>query len=635
MSQLYRLCVGPRIAFILSLTLFSATQLTQGRSIENKWQKLQADSQNVLNLDKDHHHVSGSVLAIAGDAGIRLQFLPTGEPVPAAAQVVAQAAYVDSLHTKSNFGKLRVVANDDQHVGHELRYRAAGFAEGFLTAGAIWDHFRNTRDYFKTDLYPGVDIWDAPIKWLHEQEAWVMQQLAAQAGSTNNINPSERSSSSSSSSSSGGGEGSSGRSTLSEVPSSSSSTGNTKDVDAPHAQIWVGVALQMAQFNGIVEGYAARRQEALRLLQQQGQSACSGGGRGGGEGGASSTGAAAGSREGMECAHHVNVLGHMSRDDHLFLQNNGELYDIVDGLLAGAWGRKAGAGTPGAVHGGGRSSSSSSTTTSSSGSVSDGSSSSSRDSPSRSPLSPGRWLQDLALKGHCSALIKVAADLSDIYVGHATWDSYTQALRIYKHYDLGGPGFGRLSFSSYPGETFSDDDFYLSESGLIVLETTDHIFNPNVYAGLSTQTLLSWQRVRTALMLAQSGEEWLSIFKYKNSGTYNNQYMVVDLKKFEPKQRLAPGLFWVVEQLPGMIEAGDMTDVLARGHWGSYNVPSFTKICVLRLPPAPISTAATKTRWMCALPTALMEAQVAQAPAHARTRAWTVAVTIMSRIWMA
>lgn len=29
-------------------------------------------------------------------------------------------------------------------------------------------------------------------------------------------------------------------------------------------------------------------------------------------------------------------------------------------------------------------------------------------------------------------------------------------MRIYKHYDLGGPGFGRLSFSSYPGETFSD-----------------------------------------------------------------------------------------------------------------------------------------------------------------------------------
>lgn len=57
------------------------------------------------------------------------------------------------------------------------------------------------------------------------------------------------------------------------------------------------------------------------------------------------------------------------------------------------------------------------------------------------------------------------------------------------------------------------DDFYLSESGLVVLETTDHIFDPTVFDALSTHTLLSWQRVRTALLLANSGEEWVSIFK--------------------------------------------------------------------------------------------------------------------------
>ena len=37
--------------------------------------------------------------------------------------------------------------------------------------------------------------------------------------------------------------------------------------------------------------------------------------------------------------------------------------------------------------------------------------------------------------------------------------------------------------------------------------------------------------------------------RYKNSGTYNNQYMVVDTKRFEPLQRLAPGLLWVAEQV--------------------------------------------------------------------------------------
>lgn len=62
--------------------------------------------------------------------------------------------------------------------------------------------------------------------------------------------------------------------------------------------------------------------------------------------------------------------------------------------------------------------------------------------------------------GKCSALIKVSADLSDIFFGHSTWDSFTAMTRIYKHYQLnlqqvpGGVAAQQLSFSSYPGELF-------------------------------------------------------------------------------------------------------------------------------------------------------------------------------------
>lgn len=50
------------------------------------------------------------------------------------------------------------------------------------------------------------------------------------------------------------------------------------------------------------------------------------------------------------------------------------------------------------------------------------------------------------------------------------------------------------------------------------------------------------------------------------------QYMVVDLKRFQPRKQLQHGLLWVVEQLPGMVEAADMTNTLSRGYCESSNV---------------------------------------------------------------
>ncbi len=65
--------------------------------------------------------------------------------------------------------------------------------------------------------------------------------------------------------------------------------------------------------------------------------------------------------------------------------------------------------------------------------------------PARPVLPPGK----------CSALITVTADLGELLVGHSTWDSYTAALRIYKHYELqladSAVVTRRMSFSSYPG----------------------------------------------------------------------------------------------------------------------------------------------------------------------------------------
>jgi len=70
----------------------------------------------------------------------------------------------------------------------------------------------------------------------------------------------------------------------------------------------------------------------------------------------------------------------------------------------------------------------------------------------------------------------------------------------------------------------------------------------------------------------------MNMFLFKNSGTYNNQYMIIDQKLFTPKQPLLPDTLWVMEQIPGLVVGADVTRELERGYWSSYNVPYFIEI---------------------------------------------------------
>ena len=67
------------------------------------------------------------------------------------------------------------------------------------------------------------------------------------------------------------------------------------------------------------------------------------------------------------------------------------------------------------------------------------------------------------------------------------------------------------------------------------------------------QSLLAWQRVRLASAMAHSGEEWWTTFKRSASGTYVNQYMIVDFKLFQPGHALKPGTLWVVEEIVDVV----------------------------------------------------------------------------------
>ncbi|KAA0706336.1 Phospholipase B-like 1 [Triplophysa tibetana] len=187
--------------------------------------------------------------------------------------------------------------------------------------------------------------------------------------------------------------------------------------------------------------------------------------------------------------------------------------------------------------------------------------------------------------GHCSALIKMLPGYENLLFAHSSWYTYAATMRIYKHWDfkLSEPhtATGKLSFSSYPGFLVSLDDFYLLGSGLMMTQTTNNVFNTSLYSYITPASLFAWQRVRLAHVLAHTGEEWGQIFSRFNSGTYNNQYMIVDTSRVSLGSKLEDGALTVVEQIPGLVEFSDQTQTLRRGYWPSYNVPFHRKIYLL------------------------------------------------------
>ena len=190
----------------------------------------------------------------------------------------------------------------------------------------------------------------------------------------------------------------------------------------------------------------------------------------------------------------------------------------------------------------------------------------------------------MSTRTHCSALVKLALDLSDIFIGHATWSTYNTMLRIYKHYTLnyGSAVSKQVSFSSYPGNLASIDDFYFADTGLVITETTVDIINQSLYDGnIVPESVLYWIRVMVATRMTNTAPQWVDVFSRYNSGTYNNQWIVLDMKLFTPGEDLVPNTLWIAEQLPGVVGARDRTSTLQYGYWPSYNLYSIPQLAVL------------------------------------------------------
>jgi len=192
--------------------------------------------------------------------------------------------------------------------------------------------------------------------------------------------------------------------------------------------------------------------------------------------------------------------------------------------------------------------------------------------------------------GHCSVLVKPLTNWTDILMGHTTWGGFSSMTRIYKHYDFPWqmnaydttivPG-QHITFSSYPATFQSGDDYYqIAPSSLLVVETTIENNNSSLWQYVVPNTILEWMRINLANRLTDNGGDWVKIFSEYNSGTYNNEWMVLDYKLFTPGSVPPLGTFTVLEQMPGpYIVYADMTSWLIQyGYWASYNRPYFAEI---------------------------------------------------------
>ena len=185
---------------------------------------------------------------------------------------------------------------------------------------------------------------------------------------------------------------------------------------------------------------------------------------------------------------------------------------------------------------------------------------------------------------HCSALIKVAPDFSNIWFGHSTWSGYNRLIKMFKEYRYYPGGKFKVKantilVSGYPGAINSNDDFYITDAYLYVMETTNNVFNNSLFDNLTPENFTCWLRTMLALRLADNGKEWTEIFKKYNSGTYNNQFMILDLKLINTEKKdISDGALYIIEQLPGYCGVSEVTNYLRKGYWPSYNTPFIQEI---------------------------------------------------------
>lgn len=116
----------------------------------------------------------------------------------------------------------------------------------------------------------------------------------------------------------------------------------------------------------------------------------------------------------------------------------------------------------------------------------------------------------------------------DIVMAHNNWIDYLIGRHWNIMIDLKPAAGHRILMDSFPGFIHSGDDFYVSDAGLIVTETTISDFK-----GFDAGGLPEFYRVRKAVQYASSIDDWLKVMVDHPNGGYANDWLIGDRKTGE------------------------------------------------------------------------------------------------------
>jgi len=132
--------------------------------------------------------------------------------------------------------------------------------------------------------------------------------------------------------------------------------------------------------------------------------------------------------------------------------------------------------------------------------------------------------------GHCSAFIATGSYTKDgkIVVAHNNWSSYADGERWTIMFDVQPEHGHRMVMDGEPGVITSQDDFGVTDAGLIITETTITQF-----IGWNPDGKPEFVRSRKAMQYANSIDDYVAIIKEGNNGGYANDWLVGDRKTGE------------------------------------------------------------------------------------------------------